>query len=120
VTSRSTSQTIQTRRSGLLVIETTEGNEMEHLESDLNMASYLLAKGFEFLGLELVGTRYSFKFEDPNGVAVASAIQEYRKGALIPARDFAAAIQQLKGALYAAKYQNRNGNGNDKLSNTGR
>lgn len=86
------------------------GTEMEYLESDLNMASYLLARGFKLLSLELVGTRYSFKFEDGRGDA-APAIQEYRTGALIPARDFAAAIQQLKGALYAEKFRNGNGHG---------
>ena len=94
---------------------------MEYLESDLSMASFLLARGFKLLGLELIGTRYSFKFED--GAAsgnAASAIQEYHKGALIPARDFAGAIQQLKGTLYAAKYQNRNGNGNERNNRIGR
>jgi|HubBroStandDraft_3_1064219.scaffolds.fasta_scaffold491399_1 hypothetical protein len=92
---------------------------MEYLESDLSMASFLLVRGFKLLGLELIGTRYSFKFEDDAASGdAASAIQEYHKGALIPARDFAAAIQQLKGTLYAAKYQNRNGNGHGNERNT--
>jgi hypothetical protein len=86
---------------------------MEYLESDLSMASYLFARGFKLLGLTLVGTRYSFKFEDCGAFGnAASAIQEYRKGALIPARDFAAAIQQLKSLLYAEKFRNGNGHGN--------
>jgi hypothetical protein len=92
---------------------------MEYLESDLSVASYLLAKGFEFLGLELVGTRYSFKFKSGLiTVDAVSATQEYRKGALIPARDFAAAIQQLKSVLYQEKF--RNGNGNERHDGYGR
>lgn len=84
---------------------------MTHLESDLHIASFLLARGFKFLGLELVGTRYAFKFEsNATSGGVASAIQEYTRGAVIPAREFAAAIQQLKGALYAAKFKDGNGN----------
>jgi hypothetical protein len=84
---------------------------MEHLESDLNVASYLFARGFKLLCLELIGTRYSFKFEDDVGSGdAASAIQEYRKGALIPAMDFSAAIQQLKSVLYQHKFRNGNGN----------
>ncbi len=87
-----------------------------HLESDLHIASFLLARGFRFLGLELVGSRYAFKFESHEDSAsdaegrVAAAIQEYVKGGLISAREFAAAIQQLKTALYAEKYKNGNGN----------
>ena len=83
-------QTIRRRESGLLVIETLRAKrtEMEYPESDLSMASYLLARGFKLLGLELVGTRYSFKFEDGGLGApqdAVSAIQEYRNGALISA-----------------------------------
>ncbi len=89
---------------------------MEYLESDLNMASYLLARGFKLLGLELVGTRYSFKFEDSGDAATAT--KEYRTGALISAREFAAAIQQLKSVLYQEKF--RNGNGNERHNGYGR
>lgn len=69
-----------------------------------------MARGFKLLGLELVGTRYAFKFESTSSGDVASAIQEYTRGAVIPAREFAAAIQHLKGALYAAKFKDGNGN----------
>lgn len=97
-----------------------QGTAMEYLESDLHAASYLLALGFRLVGLELVGTRYSFKFEsDSNSGDANAAICEYRQGAMIPARDFAAAIQQLKGELYAAKYK-KDGNGNDRHSSIGR
>ncbi len=81
----------------------------QHLESDLQVASFLLARGFKFLGMQKVGTRYAFVFQISNGEA-AAATQEYNKGALLPAREFAAAIQQLKGALYAAKFHQGNGN----------
>ena len=85
---------------------------MTHLESDLHIASFLMARGFKLLGLELVGTRYAFKFESNAASSgdVASEIQEYTRGAVISAREFAASIQQLKGALYAAKFKDGNGN----------
>lgn len=88
-----------------------ERNEMLHLESDLHIASFLLARGFKLLGLELVGTRYGFKFEpDIDSGDAVSAIREYNRGATIPAREFATAIQQLKSALYAAKFKDGYGN----------
>ena len=84
---------------------------MTHLESDLHIASFLLARGFKFLGLHLVGTRYAFQFEeDAASGDVASAIQEYTRGAVISAREFAASIQRLKSALYTAKFKDGNGN----------
>jgi hypothetical protein len=88
---------------------------MHHLESDLHIAAYLLARGFMLLGLEQVGSRYSFRFDDPTQ-DVANAKQDYRKGSLIAARDFAAAIQELKGVLYAEKYKGGNGNGNERAN----
>jgi hypothetical protein len=86
-----------------------------YLESDLHIAAYLLAKGFRFDGLELVGSRFSFKFGDCGDAAATgeSAKREYRNGGLVPARDFAAAIQELKGYLYAAKNGNGRNYGND-------
>jgi hypothetical protein len=93
---------------------------MEYLESDLHAASYLLTKGFRLLGLELVGTRYSFRFESSvDSRDAIAAIREYRNGALIPARDYAASIQQLKGELYAAKFT-KDRNGNEKHYSFGR
>jgi len=86
-----------------------------YLESDLNVASFLVAKGFPLKGLELLGTRYSFQFEDSTaGTTASAAAQEFHKGAVIPAREFAAAIQQLKSVLYAEKY--KDGNGNDRTN----
>lgn len=81
---------------------------MPHLESDLHVASFLLAKGFKFLGLELVGSRYAFKFDNSNGDAAEAAL-DYSRGALVPAREFAAGIQRLKTDLYTTKFK-ENGN----------
>jgi hypothetical protein len=93
---------------------------MEYLESDLYVASYLLARGFSLLGLELLGSRFAFKFGgDGTSADPPTATREYRQGAVIPARDFAAAVQQLKGELYAAKFK-KDGNGNDGHSRVGR
>lgn len=80
-----------------------------YLESDLNVAGFLVAKGHRLMGLELLGTRYSFQFESGTApLDAASTAQSYHKGAVIPAREFAAALQQLKNELYAAKYRNGN------------
>ena len=75
-----------------------------YLESDLNVAAFLMVRNVPFAGLELVGTRYAFKFaEDGTSTAV-----EYSRGGLVPAREFADALARLKTALYAAKSnQNR-------------
>jgi hypothetical protein len=88
-----------------------------YLESDLNVASFLLARGFPLRGLELVGTRYAFKFDSSADGNPTLAVQDYHKGAVIPAREFAAAIQQLKTALYTAKFS-KDGNGNERKYET--
>jgi hypothetical protein len=82
---------------------------MLHLENDLSVAGFLLVKGYKLLGLELVGTRYAFVFDDSEQDAVMAAF-EYTSGALVPANQYAEAIKQLKSALYAEKFkENRNG-----------
>jgi len=74
-----------------------------YIESDLNIAAFLLARNIKFIGMELVGTRYAFQFADPDSATTAAL--EYSRGAPIPAREFAAAQQRLKTALYTAKAQ---------------
>jgi hypothetical protein len=74
-----------------------------HLQPDLYVAAYLMARGFALLGLERVGRRFAFQF-NPEAHETA---QEYRHGASTEARqvrDFAAALTRLKDELYAAKF----------------
>jgi hypothetical protein len=82
----------------------------EYLESDLNQAAYLMARGFRFLGVRESGHggRFLFCFED----AARSSVSDYINDGPIPARSFAAAITNLKTQLYAAKERRDNGNGN--------
>jgi hypothetical protein len=99
-------------------------NEMEtqntyHLEGDLSIAAYLLSKGHILLGLELVGTRFSFKFENTDGSA-SLAVSAYTQGGMVEALRFAEAIKQLKSLLYAEKFRNGNGNGNERNTRFGR
>lgn len=81
-----------------------------HLESDLGIAAYLLSKGFQLQGLELLGSRYAFKFAD-DGQNASEVIQEYNHGGLVAAVTFAEAIKQLKNSLYTEKFRNGNGHG---------
>ena len=81
--------------------------KFEHLECDLNVAAFLVVRGFRLLGVEPAGgKRLSFRFEDDQGNARAAAL-EYFSGATVSARDFAAAEKNLKTVIYSA----RNGNG---------
>jgi hypothetical protein len=52
-----------------------------HLESDLSVAAYLLAKGYQLEGLELLGSRYAFKFADDG--SATRAVQEFNKGGMV-------------------------------------
>ena len=82
----------------------------EYLESDLNQAAYLMARGYRFLGVRESGRtgRFLFRFEDAARVAVGDFVND----GLIPARSFAAAISNLKTQLYTAKDRKGNDNGN--------
>jgi len=60
-----------------------ETNRHTHLESDLSIAAFLLCKGYKLEGLELLGSRYAFKFADPDGSAMrrywSTAVAEWSK-----------------------------------------
>jgi len=75
----------------------------DHLESDLNQAAFLIARGIPLNHLEPIGSRIIFAFEDADGQASA-AVREYAQGASIAAREFAHAIAQTKTRLYQAKF----------------
>jgi hypothetical protein len=87
--------------------------QSDHLENDLYQAAFLLARGISLNGLEQVGTRIVFAFDNADGRAV-EALTEYARGAEVPAREYAAAIAQMKTRLYTAKFGS---NGTRKESN---
>jgi hypothetical protein len=88
-------------------IETNMETKHSHLVSDLSIAAYLLAKGYRLEGLELLGSRYAFRFADDG--SVTQAVLEFTKGGMVEAVIFAEAIKQLKNALYSEKFRNGNG-----------
>lgn len=78
-----------------------------HLEPDLHVAGYLLARGFALLGLQKVGKRFAFTFQPE----AQKAVRDYQKGGVIGAQDYAQALARLKDQLFAAKFKDENGNG---------
>lgn len=85
------------------------GDDMTgHLESDIGCAAYLYASGFELLDLVPVGSRYSFRFDDPDG-KIQAASRDYFRGGTVGAKQLVEALKHLKDLLYAEK---KGGNGN--------
>jgi hypothetical protein len=77
-----------------------------HLERDIFAAAFLIVNGCKLESLEPTGRfRYGFRFS--NGHAT-SLVQDFYNHAECSARDYAAALRDLKGQLYQQK---RIGNG---------
>ena len=91
---------------------------LDHLENDLYQAAFLLARGIPLNGLQQVGTRFVFAFDNVSGKA-AEAVLDYARGATIAAREYAAAIAQTKTQLYSAKFGS-NGTKHERTSRNGR
>jgi hypothetical protein len=82
----------------------------EHLESSLDVASFLLAKRHALVGLEPVGKgRFAFRFDDADGSSETDA-RSFYMGATCEAQSFAESLKRLKSLLYTEKDM-RNGNG---------
>lgn len=72
-----------------------------HIEPDISAASFLIVKGCKLEGLEPIGRfRYGFRFSNPRA---ASLVQDFYNHAECSARDFAAALRDLKDRLYQQK-----------------
>lgn len=75
----------------------------EHIQSDLGIAAYLLARNFRLLGLQTTdGRRYFFRFSDPDGKAETEVVG-YLTGASVVAREIVDAQKTLKTVLYNKK-----------------
>jgi len=83
--------------------------QANHLENDLYTAAYLLAVGIALSDVRPVGSHVVFVFDNADGQA-SNAVRQYTGGANIPARDFAAALGQVKTRLYEVKFSNPNSN----------
>jgi len=71
---------------------------MEHRESDLGCAAFLIATHQKLTGLQELGRsgRLAFIFENSNNSA-ANAANDYFNGATICALDFAFGLKEAKG-----------------------
>jgi hypothetical protein len=84
-----------------------------HREGELPVAAYLWCWGFKFIGCvpdDRRRGRLLFAFQDKEGQAAEARI-DFLNGGRCSAKDFAAAMANLKSQLYEAK----DGNGNGKL-----
>ena len=89
---------------------TRNGMAMEHFESDLGVAAFLMVRGYRLLGLDAPegSSRLVFRFADPKRLA-AEAVLHYLDGENALARAIVEAEKTLKSLLYREK--NRNGHG---------
>jgi hypothetical protein len=84
---------------------------MEHLESDLGAAAFLIAEGYRLTGVVPAGNRrLAFRFENVDGEC-RRAVLRYYQGASVSAKDLIAAEKNLKTLLYS-----QNGDGNGKFT----
>jgi hypothetical protein len=84
-----------------------------HTEAELPIAAFLWCRGFKFVGCvpdDHRSCRLLFAFEDDEGNATHARI-EYLNGGQCSAKDFAAALTNLKSQLYEAKDGNGYGKG---------
>ncbi len=81
-----------------------------HVEADIGAAAFLLARGFQLLGLELLGrNRFGFVFGDEERGA-DRAVRDYFDGAAAQSKRLMDSLRMLKDRLYAEKGWNGNGN----------
>jgi len=84
----------------------------EHCESDLNVASFLLAKGVDLLGLRLDGRgRYAFRFANDDHRATDAAVA-FVRGDVVSAKALIAAQRDLKGLIYSRTREDGDEHGN--------
>lgn len=86
-----------------------------HKEPEITIAAFLWCGGLQFLGCAPDSDRHNrllFEFEDKDGLA-AGLRREFLNGGQVAAKQYAAALSELKAQLYAAK----DGDGNGKHRN---
>lgn len=85
----------------------------KHRESEITIAAFLWCRGLQFLGCSPDSDRRNrllFEFEDKDGLA-AGLRREFLNGGEVAAKQYAAALSDLKAQLYAAKDGNGYGKG---------
>lgn len=74
-----------------------------HVERDMGVTAYLIAKGFRFIGLyPIAGNYFAFKIADPDSKC-ASAVQEFWADGLAPGSKLLQALRMLKDELMKTK-----------------
>ena len=84
-----------------------------HAEGELPIAAFLWCKGLQFLGCIADSDRHNrflFEFEDRERLAAALR-REFLNGGQVAAKQYAAALSDLKAQLYSAKDGNGYGQG---------
>jgi hypothetical protein len=80
--------------------------------SNLDLAAFLLVRGFMIDRLDQNGKTIVFIFNDPKNIG-KQIIAEYYKNALVPVKSFNAALRECRDLMFDLKRQTSNtGNGN--------
>src|SRR5262249_59526640 len=75
----------------------------EHVQTDINAASFLLQRGFRLREIRYVsGGRYGFVFDDP-GHEAAGAAAEFLADSPAPARSLFNYLRTLKAQLFSIR-----------------
>jgi len=75
----------------------------EHVQTDINTASYLLQRGFRLRDIRHVsGNRYGFVFDDPRHEATGAAAEFLADGPA-PARSLLNCLRTLKAQLFSIR-----------------
>ena len=78
----------------------------EHVQTDINVASFLLQRGFRLQEIRYVASgRYGFVFDDPRGDA-AGAAAEFLADSPAPARSLLNCLRTLKAQLFSIREKN--------------
>lgn len=88
-----------------------ETNMGTHREPEITIAAFLWCQGLQFLGCVSDSDRHNrfmFEFDDPEGL-VSGLRREFLNGGQVGAKQYAAALADLKAQLYSAKDGNGNG-----------
>jgi hypothetical protein len=68
----------------------------------LDVAAYLLVRGFEISNVKLDGPTATFAFKDPN-LNGDTAVKDFYNGAQVPANEYADAQKRVRDLMWEAK-----------------
>ncbi len=81
-------------------------NEREVTTSNLNIAAWLLARGFELSRLDQIGPTVFFRFADPQKIG-RQVIDSYYSGAEMCIRDFVQGLKTCRDRMFELKRAQR-------------